>query len=386
MKNLLVTMSGGTTSVINATLAGIVSSAQQSKYIDKIYAGFPGITGFMQNSMLDLTEISPIELKILKTTPGSASIGTTRTKIFSDEELFFLSDMFAKNSIGYFVNIGGNGTIKQTKAIAAYTNDVKIAAAPKTVDNDLGDEEFERLWYTPGFPSCVNYWYHKIKMLDNENLGASTHDKILATQTFGRETGFIVGSLRMADKLRKMPLMLLLPEDQQTPEMILSHIEDKLLKHGRLVIAMCEGYQIKEYDYNYDFSGQKMYGSSSSTALQQLINLCNFNRMQARGYNPTVDQRQNFNYTVKKDINVSYNIGCEIIKNFMEGKTHFFQSYSKKCFNTVSLETITNYSRKMKKEWIDFGNFDVTDRYVDYLEEFVIPTVAKKRFIFGEIV
>jgi len=70
----------------------------------------------------------------------------------------------------------------------------------------------------------------------------------------------------------------------------------------------------------------------------------------------------------------------------MKGKTHFFQSYSKKCFNTVSLETITNYSRKMKKEWIDFGNFDVTDRYVDYLEEFVIPTVAKKRFIFGEIV
>ena len=43
MNNLLITMSGGTTSVINATLAGLILKAQKSNLIDKIYVGFPGI-------------------------------------------------------------------------------------------------------------------------------------------------------------------------------------------------------------------------------------------------------------------------------------------------------------------------------------------------------
>ena len=129
-----------------------------------------------------------------------------------------------------------------------------------------------------------------------------------------------------------------------------------------------------------------MYGSSKSTSLQQLINLCNSNNMQARGYNPTIDQRQNFEYTIKKDIDVSYNVGCEIVKNFMKGQTHFFQSYSKQSFNTIQLKNISNYSRKMKKEWIDFGNFDVTEEYINYLQEIFTPTKSKNRFVLGSIV
>jgi 6-phosphofructokinase 1 len=386
MKNLLITMSGGTTSVINATLAGLISEARNSKEIGKIYAGSPGIVGFMSGGIIDLTNITETELGILKFSPGSASIGTTRTKIFDTESLDCLSGCFKKHNIGYFVNIGGNGTIKQTKLIASHIKNIHVAAAPKTVDNDLGDAAFEELWYTPGFPSCVNYWYHTMKMLDNENRGASTHDKVLIAQTFGRETGFIVGAMRFFDIERKLPLILLLPEDHQTPEKILDKIDNNLNKFDRTLIGICEGYNIKEYNYNYDLSGQRMYGSSASTAIQQLINLCNNNDFQARGHNPTVGQRQNFNYTLDGDIDVSYKIGVEIIKNFRKNKTHFFQSYSKKCFNIIPLETITNYSRKMKKEWIDFGNFDVTNKYIDYLEGFVTPTEAKKRFIFGEIV
>lgn len=385
MSNLLVTMSGGTTSVINATLAGIISEAQKSTSINKIYAGVPGIIGLLNGNILDLTNLSRSKLDILKHSPGSASIGTTRAKIFDKIELDSIKECFEKYNIKYFVNIGGNGTIKQSKSIADHITDIKIAAAPKTVDNDLGDQEFEQLWFTPGFPSCVNYWYHKIKMLNNENNGAYDHDRIIATQTFGRETGFIVGSLRLSDRFRELPLVLLLPEDQQTTDTLLGHVEDKLAKFGRVVVAMAEGYKIKDYDQNHDLSGQIMYGSSASTAVQEFVNLCNLNNLQARGYNPTIDQRQNFEYTVKNDIEVSYDVGCEVIKNFMKDRSHFFQSYSKDCFNTVPLSEITDYSRTMKSEWIDFGNFDVTDKYVDYLQEIVTPTPSKELFVLGEV-
>ena len=385
MKNLLITMSGGTTSVINATLAGLVTKAQHSKRIDKIYAGFPGILGFMSDGVLDLTNLSAREIEILKLSPGSASIGTTRTKIFDISDIEHLSKCFDKYNIGYFVNIGGNGTIKQTKTIASHIDSICVASAPKTVDNDLGDKDFEEMWYTPGFPSCVNYWYHKMQMLDNENRGACTHDKILIAQTFGRETGFIVGSLRLFDTARELPLILLIPEDQQESSTLLNKIDNSLSKFGRVLIGVCEGYEIKKYDYSYDLTGQKMYGSSSSSAMQQLINLCIENNFQARGFNPTIDQRQNFNYTLGRDIQISYDIGQQIIKNFMIGKSHFFQSYSKQGLHTIPLEKINDYSRNLKKEWVDEGNYDVTDNYVAYLNEIVKVHKKRELFTFGNV-
>jgi len=386
MSNLLITMSGGTTSVINATLAGILKEAQKSDKIDRVYAGYPGIVGFMSGKVLDITDINKSDLQTLKSSPGSASIGTTRTKIFDEKDLEKLSECFEDYNIGYFVNIGGNGTIKQTKSIGSFIKNVKVAAAPKTVDNDLGDSEFKDMWFTPGFPSCVNYWFHKMHMLNNENLGASTNDKVLVAQTFGRETGFIVGALRIYDVDRKLPIILLIPEDQQDPAKVIGKIENTLCDHGRAIVGICEGYKIRDYDYNYDLTGQRMYGSSSSSAMQQLINLCITNNIQARGFNPTIDQRQNFNYTVQKDLDISYEVGQQIIKNFMANNTHFFQSYSKHGSHSIPLSEIGNYSRTMKSEWIKSGEFDVTDDYIEYLNGFLDNSAKRKLFIGGQII
>lgn len=386
MKNLLITMSGGTTSVINSTLAGILRAAQDCSFINKIYAGFPGIVGFIDGKVLDLTNLSEKELQILRTSPGSASIGTTRTKIFDEGDLDSIRSRFEEYNIGYFINIGGNGTIKQTKFIAKHIKNVFVASAPKTVDNDLGDKEFEDLLYTPGFPSCINYWFHKMHMLNNENRGACTNDKVLITQTFGRETGFIVGSMRMFDVNRESPLVLLIPEDQQSPDKVIAKIDETVSKFDRAIVGICEGYKISDYRHVLDQTGQTMYGSSESTAMQQLINLCNHNNIQARGFNPTVDQRQNFNFTLDKDLEISYNIGKEIILNFMNNKTHFFQSYTKdREYKSIPLESIHDYSRKMLSEWVDYGNFDVTEKYVDYIKEFTSVSPNRKLFVFGGI-
>ena len=388
MNNLLVTMSGGTTSVINATLAGIIDAAVKSDIIDNIYAGCPGILGVFKESFLKLTES---DTHVIKNSPGSASIGTTRVEIFNEKQLHELENIFDNNNIKYFINIGGNGTIKQSKSIASKINDISIAAAPKTVDNDLGDSEFEDLWFTPGFPSCANYWYHKTRMLNNENIGACTHDKVIIAQAFGRKTGFITGAMRLFDPDRNTPLVLLLSEDQQPAHVVIEKIKQKVSDHGRAIVGICEGYDVSEYDFEYDKSGQEMYGSSSSSAVQELVNLCIKNNIQARGYNPTVDQRQNFEYTLSSDLDISYKIGEEIINNFSKGKSHFFQSYSKSGLKAIDLNDINNFSRVMKDEWIDWGNFDVSDSYIEYLKEFTDIekhklTSRNKLFVKGKVV
>ena len=222
-------------------------------------------------------------------------------------------------------------------------------------------------------------------MINNENYGAHSHDKILVSQTFGRETGFLVGSMRMFDVNRKTPLLLLIPEDNQSPQKVLDAVDNKLSEHGRVLIGICEGYDVGQYDSRFDHTGQKMYGSSSSTSMQEIINLLNDNGMQSRGYNPTVDQRQNFEYTLDSDIEISYQTGEKIIENFEDGNENFFQSYSRSGFVSVPIDKINNFSRKMRDEWIDYGGFDVTDEYIKYLKEFVNVSKPKELFLGGKL-
>ena len=85
--NVLITMSGGTTTVINSTLAGIIKQAQRSKKIDRIYGGVPGILGALNEQLVDLTETDDLSLQYLKMTPGSGFIGTTRITPLSSQEL-----------------------------------------------------------------------------------------------------------------------------------------------------------------------------------------------------------------------------------------------------------------------------------------------------------
>jgi len=57
MKNILIGQSGGPTSVINATLVGIVESAIECKDIDKVLGAIHGIEGVINENFIELNEV-----------------------------------------------------------------------------------------------------------------------------------------------------------------------------------------------------------------------------------------------------------------------------------------------------------------------------------------
>ena len=81
-------------------------------------------------------------------------------------------------------------------------------------------------------------------MINLENIGAKSHDKIIISQTFGRETGFICGAIRYWDKSRKLPIMLLMPEDKRNFSEILLFAKKQIKKFGRVMIFLSEGYNL----------------------------------------------------------------------------------------------------------------------------------------------
>ncbi len=54
--NMLVAQSGGPTSVINASVAGVIQEAGKHYCIEEIYGGRNGILGILNEELIDLNE------------------------------------------------------------------------------------------------------------------------------------------------------------------------------------------------------------------------------------------------------------------------------------------------------------------------------------------
>jgi len=377
--SLLIVTSGGTTNVVNAAIAGAIKAAQEASNIDRILAGCPGICGVLAESLVELTDLTKIDLERLYFTPASGFVGTSRTRPMNNEALTRLSQVLAAHNVGFFINIGGNGTIKQSVRISQkLSGGVKIAAVAKTVDNDLGDAEFEKVLYTPGFPSCANYWRHKVLIMNQENSGAYSHDKVLIAQTFGRRTGFLAGCARLGDVRRQMPLVILLPEDQRPLCEVLECIKRTVAEEGRAIVILSEGYDLGDIGRRYDPSGQVMYGTSRTTAAQLLVNHCFDMGIQARGFVPGFDQRSDISFVSALDLQRSCRLGREAVERLTSGENDFLASISKSSasadgieFAAVKFSEIDDYSRALPDRWISRGHFDVTDEYLEYVEPLI---------------
>ena len=252
---------------------------------------------------------------------------------------------------------------------------LNFISCPKTVDNDLGDLEFKKMLYNPGFLSCVKIWKFFLDMINIENIGAKSHDKIIISQTFGRDTGFICGSIRFWDKKGKLPIMLLLPEDKKKFPEILKFVKSKIKKFDRLMIFLSEGYNLNSIKPKYDKSGQIMYGSSGISSAQILSNKLNKCGIQSRIFNPTILQRVfSFKNQVicRKDNLFAKKVGNYAAKLLLENRKSFLVGLSeKRLITSISFKDCRNYSRKMPNRFINKGKFDVSTDYISYLNKVI---------------
>ena len=162
MKNAIVAQSGGPTTAINASLAGVIKGCLESNEIDVLYGASTGVLGLMDERLVNLTEIfenNEENLKVLKGTP-SMYLGSCRRKLKDinrdSSEYDNIVEIFRKYNIRYFFYIGGNDSMDTVGKMSMYVKkhqmDVKVIGIPKTIDNDLVVTD-----HTPGFGSAARY-------------------------------------------------------------------------------------------------------------------------------------------------------------------------------------------------------------------------------------
>ena len=201
-RNIIVGQSGGPTSVINSSLAGVYKNAIERGF-DKVYGMLHGVQGLLDEQYVDLsTQIhSELDIELLKRTP-SAFLGSCRFKmpeIHEDRTIYEkIFEILNKLDIEAFIYIGGNDSMDTIKKLSDYAiltgQGQKFLGVPKTIDNDLALTD-----HTPGFGSAAKYIGASTKEVIRDAQGL-TYKKSMITvmEIMGRNAGWLTGATALA--------------------------------------------------------------------------------------------------------------------------------------------------------------------------------------------
>ena len=382
--NAVVAQSGGPSPVINASLAGVLRSCtEHPDKIETVFAAWHGVEGVLQEELINMNRQSQVELDLLITTPASGAIGTCRYKLRPDmhEDYDRILEVFMAHNIGYFFYIGGNDSMdtadKISELASARGYDLVVAGVPKTIDNDLGDEEFTLIDHTPGYGSTARYWMSIVSDANQENQAISTSECVCVLQAMGRSAGYIPAAARLADPDRRMPLQIYTVESGHNLESLHDNVNRQLDRTGRCIVVVSEGFDVGNIGAAYDRFGHIEYGASKQATAQVVANYLNEQGLNARGQAswqvPGVLQRSTSLSLSTVDADEAFAVGRKAVEIAMSEGSGFMATMLRKPGNTyqlyydkVPLVKVAVSARQLPKNWLSPDGLDVTDDFIRY--------------------
>lgn len=383
-QNALVAQSGGPSPVINASLQGVIEACwDHPEKIGALYAAWHGVEGILQEQLIEMSRQPREEIALLRHTPASGAIGTCRYKLTAEQEEDFerIVDVMQAHDIGYFFYIGGNDSMDTAHKIAqlAYEKEIDLVCVgvPKTIDNDVGDQEFKLNDHTPGYGSAARYWTYIVQNTIEENRGICPSECVSVLQAMGRSAGFIPAAARLADPERNEGIQLYLTEGGHTLESLAENVNRQLKEMGRCIVVVSEGFNVGNLGEARDGFGHIEYGASKLAVAQVVANYLNEHGLGVRGqatwqvpgvlqrstsiYTSVVDQQEAYE-VARKAVEVGVNEGGGWMTTILRKPGSGYQAY----FDKVRLEQVANFARHLPESWITADGLDVTDEFINY--------------------
>ncbi|MBQ4282334.1 MAG: 6-phosphofructokinase [Lachnospira sp.] len=384
--NVIVGQSGGPTSVINSSLAGVFKTAKD-RGVKKVYGMRHGIKGLLDRQFVDLSEklSSDMDIDLLKRTPSSY-LGSCRYKlpeIGEDKETY--DKIFAildELDVKFFFYIGGNDSMDTIKKLSDYGliigSDIKFMGVPKTIDNDLAVTD-----HTPGFGSAAKYIAATMKEIIRDGL-VYDYPTVTIVEIMGRNAGWLTAAAALArgEDCEGVDLIYL-------PEKVfdIDHFVDKvkeLYANGRsMVIAISEGIKVLDGRYVFELSdhvefvdafGHKQLAGSAKFLANKIAAEIG---VKTRAIELSSLQRCAAHMTSRTDITEAYNVGGAAVKAAFEGesgKVVVLKRISDDPYmcitETHDVHQIANIEKKVPLEWITEDDF-VTDDLIHYIRPLI---------------
>lgn len=395
--NVLVAQSGGPTTVINSSLAGVIASALDNKKVDKVYGARNGILGVLRDNIISLDELFGKNKELLgqlKTTP-SMFLGSCRHKLASldqsTEEYKKVFEVFEQYNIRYFFYIGGNDSMDTVAKLSQYAMqidyDINILGIPKTIDNDLVGID-----HTPGFGSAAKYIASSFLEISHDTYIYDT-ESVVVVEVMGRNAGWLTASAALArNEYSEAPHLIYLPEVAFSTESFLEDVKAMIKQHKQVVIAVSEG--IKDAEGNYvSAASAKIDGfghaqlSGTGKYLEELI--AEQIGCKVRSIELNVLQRCASHLSSLTDIEEAYQLGYRGVQLATEGHTCEMMSLTRTSnapyevtYTTVDVMQVANAEKKIPREWINEAGNHVNEQLLEYLRPLIIGE-PKVEYTFG---
>ena len=235
----IVGQSGGPTSVINASLAGVIEAARAGKAFDGLLGMRWGIEGLMDGTVIDLLAEDPATVAGLRATPSSA-LGSCRHKL-ADADFPILLDRLEDLGVHTLFLIGGNDSMDTIHRVCAYAGEQGYellgVGVPKTVDNDLYGTD-----HTPGYPSAARYTALSVQQAGTLARDMQKVDQYVIYQSIGRDAGWLTAAGALAKRAEDDPPHLVyLPERPFHRERFLADAQAAQERFGYVSIVCGEG-------------------------------------------------------------------------------------------------------------------------------------------------
>ncbi len=385
--NVIVGQSGGPTSVINSSLAGVYKTAKDLG-ADKVYGMRNGIQGFLEKRIVDMSEKirTDLDLELLKRTP-SAFLGSCRYKlpeIGEDREIYDkIFDILKEYEITSFFYIGGNDSMDTIKKLSDYAillnSPIRFMGVPKTIDNDLAVTD-----HTPGYGSAAKFIASVSKEIIRDGL---VYDIKQATviEIMGRNAGWLTGAAALASCEDCEGVdMIYLPELPFDVDSFVEKTGELLQKKNSIVVAVSEGIRTKDGKYVFELTNHTEYVDSfghkqlSGTARYLATLISEKFGCKSRSIELSTLQRCAGHMTSRVDITEAYQVGGSAVKAAFEGETAkmvILKRVSNDPYicttDLYDVHKIANIEKKVPLEWITQDGTSVSTEFVNYIRPLI---------------
>ena len=386
MKNLvgacIFGQSGGPTSVINASAAGVFIEALKQDKITAVYGAAHGIKGILEEDFYDIGQEDMEELLLLKNTPSS-SLGSVRYKLkdpkVDDTDYKRILEVFEKYNIRYFFYNGGNDSMDTCNKVSKYLMKqgyaCNVIGVPKTIDNDLYGTD-----HCPGYGSAAKYVATTLMEL---NLDAKVYDKgqVAVIEIMGRNAGWLTAAAALANYKNLGADLIYLPEVPFSVDKFLADVKRVMdANNGKCIACVSEGIRDKDGNFIVEtLSSAKAKDGFGHTQLGglaiQLSDLVNRTYgVKVRGIEFSLMQRCGAHVASGTDIEEAFNAGRKAVKAACAGKTDKMVAFERdmssgsyKCkYKLIPVSMAANTEKKVPLEWITPDGTGLTKDYIDY--------------------
>ena len=380
--NVVIGQSGGPTSVINASLAGVFEGAIRAG-ANKVYGMRNGIAGLMNENLVLLNDLlgKDGQIDLLKRTPA-CYLGSCRYKLKkakdSVAEYEKIFSVLEKYEIDCFFYIGGNDSMDTVQKLSTYGNQIgskiRFVGVPKTIDNDLTVTD-----HTPGYGSAAKFVATTIKEIVCD---CAIYDlkAVTIVEIMGRNAGWLTAACALAKAADCDGAdLIFLPEVPFTMENFFEKVSACLEKKKALVVAVSEGVKLPDGRYVCELSvndaKEDVFGHKQLTGTALfLANECAKRLgVKTRAIELSTLQRSAAHIASLTDINEAYAAGEGAVKAAKEGKSGVAATLVRESddpyrFTTgvVAIEEIANKEKVFPTAWIDGAGTGLTEEYIRY--------------------